>query len=313
VGFSGFYVIIASCSDTQGVNVSYQSTAVYGGGSIVSPTISTGDLYFVTYNNSGATNPLFGNPDLIDPSNILLSITDNYGGRITATPLTVQATGLAIKYQFNTSTVYSGIQSVLTLAPNGFYYYVDLGQDLLYFQRANTVADYVLTKGVHINKLTVVSTIEYVVNAVYVIGGSSDPTNPLASNIYTFDSDASSIALYGQRAQVHTDSNIVDTGTAHIVGQNIIDAHKMEQYQTTVTVLDKTMDITLLIPGKIIGFNGFNTYVDGLLAQIVHVDYTPDQVTLQLGILPKRTTVAVEQVVRGLVALSTVNNPQAPA
>ncbi len=311
-GFSGYYTIMLSCTDIQGVNVSYQNTAIYGGGTIISPTVSTGDLYFITYNNSASTNPLYST---IDPSNMLLSVIGNYGGRITASPLTVQATGLTIpSYQFNTSTVYSGIQNILTLAPNGFYYYVDLGQNLMYFQRANTNADFVLTKGVHINKLTVVSTIEYVTNAVYMIGGP-DPNSPATPklSIYTFDSDAASIALYGQRAQIHTDSHIIDAGTAHIVGQNIIAANKYEQYQTTVTVLDKTMDTTLLVPGKIIGFNGFGTYVDGLLAQIVHRDYSPDSVTLQLGILPKRISVTVERVVRGLVALSTVNNAPAPS
>jgi len=240
---------------------------------------------------------------------MLLSILSNYGGRITANPLTVQATGLTIpSYQFNTSTVYGGIQSILTLAPNGFYYYVDLGQNLLYFQKANTVADFVLTKGVHINKLTVISTIEQVINACYVVGGIVS-----GNNIYTFDSDAASIALYGQRAQIHTDPNIVDTATAHIVGQNIIGANKAEQYQTTVTIVDRTMDITLLTPGKVIGFAGFGTYVDSLLAQVVHRDYSPDSVTLTLGILPELTVVSVEQVVRGLVALSTVNNSASPS
>lgn len=264
-------------------------------------------LWFQTFSTSGSTLPTFTS---VDPSTgMLAGIISEYnaeGGKIRIG--NIEATGLSLTYQFNTNTVYEGLQQSLTVAPNGFYYYVDLGTDLLYFQKASTTADIVLTKGVHLNKVSIISTTEYVVNYVLVVGGQVSGTN-----IYTYDYDYESIKRYGLKLQIHTDSNILDNATAHAVGQSIIDANKEEQYQTTVTVLKDTMDTSVLTPGKIIGFNGFGNYVDLLLAEIVHIDITPEQVTLQLGILPKRTTVSVEQTVRGLVALSSVNNPSAPS
>lgn len=283
----------------------YSST--YGGGGGGSYGSMTGSIDFKTFSGSGSTTATFSS---VDPtSSMLTTIMSGYnteGGLITVANM--QSTGLTLNYGFNTNTVYESLQGALAVSPSGFYYYVDLGLDLLYFQRANTTADFVLTKGVHINKLTIVRTIEYVINACYVIGKDIAGTN-----VYTLDTDATSIALYGLRLKVHTDNNIPDVTAAHAVGSSVVKANKDEQYQTVVNIPDKTMDTTLLVPGKIIGFNGFATYVDFLLAQIVHRDYIPGGVSLTLGILPKRETDKVEQVVRGLVALNTITNPTSPS
>lgn len=306
--FSGYYVIALSCTSANGVNITYDSSNVYSSGTIVLPGATVmGDVWFLTYSNSTSTDPLFSS---VDPSNMLLSVVNGYGGKIAATNSSVQETGLSINYQFNTNYVNDCLTAMPTLSPFGFYYYVDLGTDILYFQQASTTADFVLIKGVHINKLQIVRTIEYVINTVYVVGGTDPNTN---LPIYTFDSDATSKQLYRQRAQTHTDNNIIDIPTSHIVGQSIVQENKSEQYQTVVSIVSTTMDITLLTPGKIIGFSGFGTYVDTLLAQVVHRDYTPDSVTLTLGILPHRETIKTEQVAKGLVALSTVDNVSTPS
>lgn len=307
----------------ESVIIYYQNTAVYSGGTQYYVATGTGfsngtwiptigDLYFQTFSGTGTT---LGTFTAADPTTGMLEpVLNDYGGRggsVGYTASTIQATGLSLTYQLQTNTIDEVVAALLTLSPNGFYYYVDVGANLLYFQEASETADFILTKGVHINKLSVVSTIEYIVNACYVVGGA-DVDNP-GFNVYTYDYDAESIALYGLRLQIHTDNNITDSATAHIVGSSIVAANKDEQYQTSVTILDGTMDITELVPGKNIGFNGFGTYVDGLIAQIVTRQYTSEQVTLTLGILPKQTTIDVEKVVRGLVALQSVNNPDAPS
>lgn len=282
-------------------------SSFYGGGGGGSYDPMPGSLYFITYSGTGSTTATFSS---LDPTSGMLSIImsayNAEGGVIQVANM--QASGLSLNYGFNTNTVYQALAGALTVVPSGFYYYVDLGLDQLYFQKANTIADFVLTKGVHINELTIVRTIEYVINACYVVGKVVS-----GSNIYTLDTDQESVARYGLRLKVHTDNNIPDTATAHTVGSSIVKANKDEQYQTVVNIPDRTMDTTLLIPGKIIGFNGFGTYVDFLLAQIVHRDYKPGGVKLTLGILPKRESVKVEQVVRGLAALSTVTNPTSPS
>jgi hypothetical protein len=304
--FSGSYTFVVYCTDTSGVNIYYQSTDVYANGSLLSQYITGGDLYFQTYGNSQSTNPTYAS---IDPSNIALSVISNYGGDITASGTTVQPSNLTVNYQFNTATVHTGLQNVLTLAPSGFYYYVDPGTDIFYLQPASTTADYTLVKGIHLNDVSITPTTEYLVNTVYVVGG----TPVSASQIYTLDQDAASVARYGQRAQIHTDQNILDAVTAHIVAQNIIEANKDEQYMGEITVLGGTMDISLLLPGKTLGFSGFGSYIDGVVVQIVRAEFSPDKVVLQLGILPKRASVQIEQTIRDLISLATVDNSATPS
>lgn len=312
------YFFTVSVEAGQSIWLQYKATGAYSGGQMYTATftgtsggtysaVTGSDLYFQTYSSTGSTDASFSS---VDPtSGMVSSIVSDYnseGGLVTVGSIT--ATGLSLNYGMNTQTIFQALKQAITLSPNGFYFYIDVGNNLLYLLQANTVADIVLTKGVHINKLKVVSTIEYVVNAAYVVGGVVS-----GSNIYTLDSNSGSISRYGLRLQVHTDNNISDVTTAHIVGSSIVDANDAEQYQTTVSIPAETMDITQLTPGKIIGFNGFGNYVDFLLAQIVHRDYTSEQVTLTLGILPKRTTTQVEETVRKLAALSTVTNPTSPS
>lgn len=316
------YFFTVDVGANQNITIYYDTANPYAGGQMYNSNYGGGsgggawgpitgdDLYFKTFSTTGGTVATFTN---LDPTTgMLVTFMGDYlseGGKIQLG--NIQATGLTLSYGFNTNTTYDGIAAMLTVSPSGFYYYVDLGTDLLYFQQANTTADFKLIKGVHINQLKIVRTTEYVINACYVVGGK-DPSNP-GYNIYTYDSDAASIARYGVHLYIHTDNNIPNTTTAHQVGQSFIRENKNEQYQTQVTIVDLTMDITQLVPGKIIGFTGFGTYVDGLLAQIVHRDYTPSAVTLTLGILPKRQSTKIEQAVRGLTALNTITNPTSPS
>ena len=319
------YFFAVTVAAGQSITIYYDSSTIYSFGSLYQATygggsggglygVITGSLYFKTFSTTGSTTANFTS---LDPSTMLTTIINDYqseGGLIGYTSSSIQTTGLSLTYGVNTTPVFTGLQGILSIAPADYYFYVDIGYDILYFQQANTVADYVLTKGVHINKLAITSTMEYVVNACYVVGGP-DPGNA-GYNIYTYDSNVASIANYGLQLLIHTDSNITTTATAHAVGSSLIAESDNEQYQTTVSIPAETMDITLLTPGKIIGFNGFGTYVDGLLAQIVHRDYTSEQVTLQLGIIPTRTTTTVEQVTKGLIALSTIatnTNPSSPS
>src|SRR5436309_4718659 len=104
------------------------------------------------------------------------------GGKISYNASSIDATGLSLSYGFNANTVFEGVQAMLSVSPNGFYWYVDLGSNILYFKKANTVADIVLTKGKHLNQIEIVATTEYVVNEAYFTGGVV-----AGSNIYTLD------------------------------------------------------------------------------------------------------------------------------
>ena len=101
--------------------------------------------------------------------------------------------------------------------------------------------------------------------------------------------------------------------TADAIGTSEVAELKDEQYQTVVKVLDNQMDISSLHVGQIVGFRGHGSFVDQLLEQIVRIDYTPDEATLTLGLLPKRTLPEFERITRGLIAQQTIANPTSPS
>lgn len=314
-GVSYFFTV--EVDGGQSITIYYKSGNPYASGdmyqrsfSIYSWTVSSGnDLYFVTSSSNGLTT---GSYTSVDPTTGMAEpLMDDYigeGGLISYNTADIQATGLSLTYQVNANTVYEALQGILALCPDGFYYYVDMGLNRLIFKQASTTADVVLIKGRHLNDIKIVATTEYVANTVYVIGGTV-----AGNNIFTADQNQASIALYGQRIGRHNDSNILDTTTAHAVGASDVAEQKDEQYQTMIQVLDKTMDITTLKLGMVVGFSGFGNFPDSLLAMIVHIDYTPEVATLTLGILPKRQQTEVEQLTRGLIAQGSIGNPTTPS
>ena len=312
------YFFTVTVGSGQTIQIYYQNTNVYADGSAYyenysggsySPSYGaiTGDLFFHTYSGTGSTTATYTSED--PTTGMLVPIIADYTARggLVALP-TPAATGLSLTYTFTTKTTFDALGVILSLCPDGWYYYVDLGADTLVFAQVNTEADIILTKGRHLSQVTIIATIESIYNQEYLSGGTVS-----GSNIYVDYADAPSQALYGPRLKIASDNGILDNTTANTVAQTDVDANKDEQYQTTITVLDKTCDITLFKPGLVIGFNGFGTFVDNMIAQIVRIDYAQEQVTLTLGILPKRQALSVEQISRALIAAQTVANPTTPS
>jgi len=315
------YFFTVSVDVGQSITLYYQNTDLYangamfnsnysgGGGSTWVASPASSDLWFETFSGTGSTTGNFTAQDpTIGMTETFMSDYISRGGLITYTSSTIQATGLSLNYSFVSNTIYEALKAMLTLSPDGFYYTVDIGTDVLTFKRASTTPDIVLTKGRHLDQITIIFTIETIKNTALFTGGPVSGTN-----IYVTESNATSVALYGPRLDRPSDSGVLDAPTARVVALSDVIENKDEQYQTTVTIIDKTMDTTLLKPGLTVGFNGFGTFVDTLIAQIVRVDYTPEEVTLTLGRVPKRLVPSFEKITRGLVALQTVANPSAPS
>lgn len=303
------------------IAIGYQNTDVYAGGGLYQSVYGGGsgggswspvsgqDLYFKTFSSVGSTLATYTSQD--PTTGMLIPIMNDYiaqGGRIKYTTSSIQATGLSLTYKFNTQTVFEAIQAIQTISPTAFYFTVNLGTNLLTFKKASTTPDVKFTKSRNLSQITIVASTEYVVNTAYVTGADASGTN-----IYTLDSDPTSVARYGVRLTRKNDSHIQDTTTAHAVGSSFVSDNKNEIYQTTITVLDKTMDITTLDVGMIVGFNGFGTFVDSLQSQIVHIDYSPDSVALTLGVKPHRTSTTIDEVVRAITAANTIANPSTPS
>lgn len=314
------YFIEVLVGPGQNIDLYYQSTDVYAGGQAYQNSyggsggggyfLSGGDLYFVTGSGTASTTATF---TAQDPSTGMLEpILTDYalrGGSATWMASTIDATGLTLTYTFSVQTIYEALQAILSLAPNGFYYYVDIGQQVVYFKNASTTPDFLLQKGVDVNALTLINTTESSVNQLLFTGGPA-PTQ----NLYKLYQSSKSIAAFGVLLDRKTDNRVTIPATADAIGVSEIAELSGEQYQTTITIVaTKRLDITLLVPGKVVGFRGYGSFVDTILAQIVHRDWQAEQVVLTLGVLPKRLSFSYEQTTRQLTASQTQNNPSTPS
>lgn len=307
----------------QSIGIGYQSTNPYAAGSMYTSDYSGGsgggawgpstgnDLWFQTSSGTPSTAATFSTTD---PSTGMLApiITDYNlrGGSQGWTVASIDATGLSLTYRFNVQTVYEALQAILSLSPFGFYYYIDMGTQTIYFKNASKTAEFTFIKGVHIAKLTLITTTENSVNTLLFTGGDPGTGIPL----YKQYSSNQSITALGPLLDRKTDSRVTLAPTADAIGTSEIAELNGEQYQTTIRILHtQRLDITLLVPGKVIGFRGFGTFVDLILAQIVHREWTAEYVDLTLGVLPKRLSTEVEQTTRSLTATQTTDNPSTPS
>lgn len=314
-----FYAV--SVDAGQSINIYYSNANPYSNGQMYNSNFGGGsgggswgavtgsDLYFKTFSGTGST---IGTFTAVDPTTgILETFMNDYnarGGLITYNASSIDATGLSLNYGFNSNTILEGLGSVLSMSPTGFYYYVDQGTRVLYFKKASLTADIVLTKGRHLENISIVATIEPVKNVASLSGGLV-----AGSNLYYTRNDTGSMALYRPRLDRLSDNRVTDTTTAATITQNEVDKLKDEKYMSVVTVIDRTMDITLLKPGMTVGFNGFGTLVDTIITQIVRVDFSSEAATLTLGVLPIRQSIEIEQTIRGLTAQQTIANPSTPS
>lgn len=287
----------------------YNSNFAGGSGGGTYNEVSNSDLYFLTYSGVVTTTATYTSKD---PSTEMLKpIIDDYrlrGGLLNYVTGSVDATGLSLTATFNTETILDALKKCLSLAPNGFYFYTDLATDTIYFKNTPATATYKLIKGRHLNKLNLTFSIENVKNDLLFSGAETAGTN-----LYAEYDDETSRANYGIRLERKSDNRVSVQATADAIGNSFISENKDEYYETTITVLDRTMDVTLFRPGETVGLRGFGTFVDGLMLQIVHVEYQGDFANLTVGNLPKRFSTEYEKTIRGLLAQQTVANPSAPS
>lgn len=317
----GTYFFTVSVGAGQSMQILYDNAQLYANGQMYNSSYSGGsgggaytpvansDLFFVTYSGLVTTTATYTNKD---PSTEMLKpIIDDYrarGGLISYSATSVDATGLSLTATFNTETILDAIKKCLSLAPNGYYFYVDLGTDILYFKQTPTTPTHRIIKGRHLNKIDLTLSIENVKNDLLFSGAETAGTN-----LYTEYVDQTSQTNYGNRLERKSDNRVSIQSTADAIGESFIAENKNEYYETTVTILDRTMDLTLIKPGQTVGLRGFGSFVDKLALQVVRIENTPDSVNLTLGNLPLRFSTQFENVIRGLVAQQTVANPSAPS
>lgn len=311
-----YFFSVTSDSPT-GTSIYYQNTDVYSGGTRQEANYgggsgggafaaATGDLQFKTWYGGNTTSFTYS---AMDPTNMLIDAITRYNAKGGSIKIgSTDLTSLSLTYPFNVATVFEGIQKFLDLAPYNWYWYVDCGTDTLYFKQTATTPKWYFTKGKHISGLNLAASTENVKNLLLFTGG---PTSGV--NLYRQYSDQTSVQNNKQRLDRQTDNRVTLSATADALGNSYINSYKNEVYQTSVIILDATMDTSLFKLGDTVGFDGFGDFRDQLCLQIVQIDRTADQATLSLGELPPRTNQTIKDIQAQLTALNTLANPSTPS
>jgi hypothetical protein len=307
----GYFVIVISTSDGNGVKLYYQSGSPYAGGDLSNPTNTfpfdgTCSLYFDSYYSSNATNATYTNDD---PSfimnDLITNVYNRYGGLITPAGA-FSNTNTLTTYTFKMQTVLQAIQTTVGLAPATWYWFVDPAAGTLTFAKTSTTANITLIKGRHINEIDIEASKEGIINLIYFSGGddgTGTSTNILVKVLGTLGLNRVGLALLSDNRVNSTSGGVT---TARLIANNYINTNNAETYITNVTIQDQTMDINLIKLGQTIGFSGFGNFVDQLLLQVVGLNYQGDQVVLQLGSLPKRSSKSFADAEAALAYLQTV-------
>lgn len=296
-------------TDLYASGQAYYSDGSVGGGGGGAWTTLNYDFYFRTYYTAGATSAPYTSSD---SGTILKSIIDSYfsrGGVINYGTGTVDLPTTSVSYTFKFNTILEGIKKCLELAPSDWYFYVDPATNTLYFKETGTTADHRMILGRHIQELDVEANVEQLKNVVYISGGDVGG----GINLFSSKTDTASLAANKVGLGRISDNRVTIQATADALMQNFLDTNSDEQYNTMITVLETTYDITLFQLGQNIAFGGFGNFVDQLMLQIVGIIRYPDYVQLKLGVLPRRVTATLEQIIQDLNDIHSLANPSAPS
>lgn len=311
------YFFAISVLPGQNIEVSYDGASAYSGGVAYLSEYSGGaggsyneyggSLYFITKSGVLVTTTTFTSEDpvtgMMSP---ILQDYNNRGGYVVERVF--EATGLSLTYLFNQSTIFDALQKVIELSPSGYYSFIDLGTAEMDIKEIPTTADFTVVGGRDVNQLDISFTIEQVKNYLLFSGGDVGG----GINLFKYYQDTQSTSFYGIRTSTKSDNRVTLDATADAIGQTFIDESAGEVQETTLTVLNESIDITLLEPGKTIGFRNFGDLIDEMLLQIVRREYTPHSVKLTLGRLPISTSITIQKINRDLLLEQTINNPDTP-
>lgn len=332
IGVTAGNTYFFTIDENNGNNISvyYQNSNVYANGDMYrqnygggggdanfhvtpySDIANNSDLYFKTYSSAGATAAVFSSED---PTTILTSVISDYnsrGGAINTAAGSTDNTGLTLSYTFNDNIIMEAITACLSMAPADWYWYVDPATDILYFKEASASADIKLTLGREINVLEVESTKENIKNQAYFTGGDDGTGTNTNVFVKVIQSPGSNriglIRLSDLRVKGATGATV-----GMQIATNYLNANNSITYITTVMIQDAIVDTSQFKLGMIVGFKGGDSFVNGLLLQIVGRHKMEDQLELQLGTQPVRTSLALAKIEASLTSVLTAANPSTPS
>lgn len=287
-------------------------------------------MELVKSTGSAATTVSFNS---YDPSQIVRDAMDNYqsqGGNLTYDDLSVPLSGSVTSYDFKSATIFDVIKKALELAPRGWYFYIDHGQNKLYFKPVSTTANHTFVVGQHIANLAFEKRSRDIVNVIYFTGGEISP----GVNFFKKYENAASIALYGRRQQLYSDNRVKLESTADTIANNILATRSFPEIRTSPNVVN--YDLESIRPGDMVTFRGYestpgeggrydigtydNSFYDFNIAdpstyilQIARFNYAADHADMTLSTTPPDVNKRIEDINRNLEKQQTLNNPDTPS
>jgi hypothetical protein len=264
-------------------------------------------------NNAGELTVTYASQD---PSNIASDLLAKFVAQSTGTYTkstldSIDTTGTTVSYTFRTNTYAEALQKIIELCPSNWYYYVGLGDNILYLRERETSPKHVFILGKHIKAFDVKSNILNVVNDVIYTGGEMSPDDEI-DNILFRRTTATPASRTRRALRILNDSRVTDPTSADIIADALIAENNKIQYRSTIQIIDTTYDIEKINLGDMVGFRNFDNYIDDLLMQIVGINYTPDVVTLQLDTLPLTINKRLEDIRRNQKVLENEKDPTTP-
>lgn len=204
-----------------------------------------------------------------------------------ASGTSIQTSGKTVSIQVGSETYIDAIRRVKKLGPGDFYFFVD-ATGLFHYRNFDSGTRHVFTLGYDIAELTHQEDVSEVRNAVYFWNQSDTDLLGIALE----RTDAASIAAYGRRAEVVTDSRIDSEETAEAVTAAYLREHATPIISVELDVLDSTgnthgYDIECITPGDTCEIRNAPS-LSGTVFSIARVDYAPDKAHLVLSDGPVR-------------------------
>lgn len=226
---------------------------------------------------------------------IARSILNTNPGRIGHSLGSIDTTGVSPTMKFELNTKLEGIKSLYSQTPDGYYWYVDVGENLLYMKKRSLVAEHVFIKGKHLHEIDIEKSAEDLRNKIYFVGG-----DPGSGTLYKVYEDTAAITDSELGVYRITDRRFTLTPSVQRYAQKVMTEYGRAIWTSTISIPASQYPIEDIRLGQMVGFRNFGNFVDEQLLQVVGFNYTPTRITLNLGTVQERLTDIIGDLDEGL-------------
>ncbi|MDV7990485.1 PKD domain-containing protein [Rhodococcus sp. IEGM 1374] len=242
--------------------------------------------------SGSATTVTFATTEI---ATIARSILNTNPGRIGHSLGSIDTTGVSPTMKFELNTKLEGIKSLYSQTPDGYYWYVDVGENLLYMKKRSLVAEHVFIKGKHLHEIDIEKSAEDLRNKIYFVGG-----DPGSGTLYKVYEDTAAITDSELGVYRITDRRFTLTPSAQRYAQKVMTEYGRAIWTSTISIPASQYPIEDIRLGQMVGFRNFGNFVDEQLLQVVGFNYTPTRITLNLGTVQERLTDIIGDLDEGL-------------